>query len=752
MPIKRVRALETPESRAISETVVFDRRAIVAGGLVLAGTAAIWPAWAEAPAISAVSHDEEGARAPRPPRARQDPLRRTFHGIDLIDEYAWLRAPNWRMALDDPSQLPPEILAHLRAENAYADRVLARLGVLREQLVAEMQGYADPRWLRPPQPFGPYLYDMRYASGEQPLLLRCPRTGGPETVLIDCNELAGGHAFFKLGAWRVSPDHRYVAYATDVVGSEAYQIRVHDIETGADLLDSLDDASGRIVWSRDSQVLTYVKHGPDRRPSNVMQHRLGTSPDGDALLYAEADPAWSVSVSQTTSQSIGLITIRNSDLSEVYLFDLAAQSPALRLVQPRAPGLSYDVDHWGDLLLIRTNSDGAEDYKLVTAPLDAPGQEHWRDFLPHRPGVTVLDHRVHARHIVRTERREALVRIVVRERASGAEHEVTMSEPVYSLRLEPGCDFDTDTIRFTISTPIRPNETYDYNMAQRTRTLVQSQAGSAGLSPDRYRLGRLWATAADGERIPISVVHRRNVPLDGSAPCLLYGYGAYGWSVDPAFAVERLPLLERGFVYAIVHVRGGSEKGQGWYRAGKLENRMNAFRDYLSAAEALVGAGYTSHSRIVAHGRSAGGMLVGAALNMAPELFAGVLADVPFVDVLNTMLDEELPLTPPEWLEWGDPIRDAEAFVRIRSYSPYEQVRPEVYPAVLATAGLSDPRVTYWEPAKWILRLRDRTAGGGPFLLVGELHAGHGGNEGRIRQLGERAREVAFALQCVGLA
>ena len=539
MPVKRPRGWEMPESQTTHKAVVVSRRAVVAAGLGLVGPTAVWPTWAEAP-VDPAPDRKDGATAPRPPRARQDPWRRTFHGIEHVDEYAWLRASNWRAALEDPSRLPPEILEHLRAENAYADWFLAPLGALCDQLVAEMQGYADPRWLRPPQPFGPYLYEMRYESGEQPLLLRRPRTGGPDRLLIDCNELARGHAFFKLGAWRVSPDHRYLAYATDLIGSEAYQIRVHDIETGADLADSLDDASGRMVWSRDSQVLTYVKRGPDRRPSRVMRHRLGTSPDGDALLYAETDPAWSVSVSQTTSQAIGLITVRNSDLSEVRLFDLATQSPALRLVQARAPGLSYDVDHWDDRLLIRTNIDGAEDYKLVAAPLDAPEAENWRDVLSHRPGVTLLSHRVHARHVVRAERRDALVRIVVRERASGMEHEVAMAEPLYGLRLEPGCDFDTDTIRFTISTPIRPNQTYDYNMAQRTRTLVQSQAGSVGLSPDRYRLGRLWATAADGERIPISVVHRRNVPLDGSAPCLLYGYGAYGWSVDPAFAVERL--------------------------------------------------------------------------------------------------------------------------------------------------------------------------------------------------------------------
>jgi oligopeptidase B len=752
MWIKRPRGRASTERHMTPEPLLLARRQLVAGGLGIVSAAACWSAWLRCPAGAADGPPvRESPLAPTPPRARQDPWRRVIHGVELVDEYAWLRAPNWRAALDDPTLLPPDILNHLRAEDAYAEGFFASLRDMRERIAAEMQADMDPRWLRPPQPFGPYLYEMRYGDGEQPLLTRRPRAGGPETILLNCNELAKGQAFFKLGSWRVSPDHRRLAYAIDVIGSESYRIHVRDLETGVDLADSIADATSRMVWSRNGQAFTYVKRGPDLRPSRVMHHRLGTTPDGDAPLYAEADPAWSVSVSQTTSQAIGLIAIRNSDLSEVHLFDLASERPRPRLVQPRAPGLSYEVDHWNDRLLIRANLDGAEDYKLVTAPIEAPAAENWRDFVPHRPGVTILDHRVHARHIVRTERRNALVRIVVREIAGGTEHEVEIADPVYSLRLEPGCDFDTDTLRFTVSTPIRPNETYDYGMTGRTRTLVRRQAGPAGVNLERYELHRLWAAAADGERVPISIVHRRGLPLDGSAPCLLYGYGAYGWSVDPAFAVERLPLLERGFVYAIAHVRGGSEKGQGWYRAGKLENRTNAFADFLSVAEALIAAGYTRRGRIVAHGRSAGGMLVGAALNWAPDLFAGVIADVPFVDVLNTMLDEELPLTPSEWLEWGNPIRDAAAFLRIRSYSPYEQIRPEIYPPVLATAGLSDPRVTYWEPAKWILRLRDRTAGG-LFLLVTELHAGHGGNEGRTKRLDDRAREIAFALRCVGLA
>jgi oligopeptidase B len=695
-----------------------------------------------------MEHDEN-AIAPRPPRPRQEPLRRVFHGRELVDEYAWMRAPNWQAALDDPSLLPRAILDHLQAENAYTEWHLAPGRELRERLVSEMRAYMDPRALKPPHPHGPWLYETRYGDGEHPVLVRRLRAGGAETVLLDCNALARSHAFFKLGRSVISPDHRLLAYAVDTVGSEAYRISIRELETGRDLPEVLADTSGSMVWSGGGRALTYVRRGPDLRPNRVTHHRLGTSPAEDALLFTEHDPAWSVWLGKTGSQRFGLVTVHNSDEREVHLFDLAAEAPTLRVVEPRRGGLSYEVDDDGKRLVIRTNADRAEDRKLVTAPADTPGAEHWRDLVPHRPGISILSHRCLAGHIVRTERADALVRIVVRA-PGGAEHTVSTPDQVYSLRLEPGEDFDTRTIRYTVSTPLRPSETYDYDLTTRAAALVWRHDAPAVLDASAYVVTRLWATAPDGERVPISLAHRRDLPRDGSAPCLLYGYGAYGSSVDPEFVVERLPLLTRGVVYAIAHVRGGAERGQGWYDAGRLERRTNAFTDFLAAAQALIAAGYTRRGRIVAHGRSAGGMLVGAAVNLDPGLFAGVIADVPFVDVLNTMLDTQLPLTPPEWLEWGNPLVDGEVFDRLRSYAPTEQIRPEPYPPILAEAGVSDPRVTYWEPAKWIARLRDR-ASGGPFLLTTAMTAGHAGNEGRFRRLEERAREIAFALRCLGL-
>jgi oligopeptidase B len=691
----------------------------------------------------------EGVIAPRAPAAKREPFSRKFHDTELVDEYAWLRAPNWKEALHDPGLLPADVLEHLRAENAYSDWFLRSSRALRESVLTELRAYSDPRWLRPPLPFGPYLYDMRYADAEQPLLVRQRREGGPELILLDCNQLAEGRPFFKLSTWRVSPSHRFLAYAVDLAGSEQHQIRIRDLETGSDLPDQIVDASARMVWARGGRSLVYVGLGPDLRPNRVLQHQLSASSDGE--LYAEHDPAWSVSVRETTSRSFGLITIRNSDDTEVRVFDLGAEQPKPRLVQGRMPGLAYHVDDFGERLIIRTNADGAVDYKLVSAPIDKPGREHWRDLVSHRPGVSILSHRCLDRHLVRTEREDASVRIIVRGHADGAEHDVSIAEPIFSLHLEPSCEFKTSVIRFTTSTPLRPNATTEYDMDRRSSTVVKRQATPPGFDLSRFSLRRLWVRAPDDELIPVSVVCRRDLPLDGTSPCLLHGYGAYGSSVDPEFAVERLPLLQRGFVFAIAHVRGGSERGQRWYREGKLDKRTNAFTDFLSVANELIRAGYTRRGLLVAHGRSAGGMLVGAAVNLDPSLFAGVIADVPFVDVLNTMLDDELPLTPPEWLEWGNPIRDPDAFERIRSYAPYEQIRPAEYPPVLAIAGLSDPRVTYWEPAKWILRLRDKAAGG-PFLLTTELHAGHAGNEGRFRRFRDRAREIAFALRCVGLA
>jgi oligopeptidase B len=422
------------------------------------------------------------------------------------------------------------------------------------------------------------------------------------------------------------------------------------------------------------------------------------------------------------------------------------------LVQPRTEGLRYDIDHHGDRLLILTNKDGAEDFKIVEAPVSAPGPANWRDVVPHRLGRMIISHVCLKGRLIRVERENSLPRIVIRDLASGEEHAIAFDEDAYGLGMSAGYEFDTDLIRFTYTSMARPAETYDYDMATRARTLIKRQEVPSGHNPADYVVKRLFARAEDGEMVPVSLLHRRDTPLDGSAPCLLYGYGSYGSAMSASFRVRPLSLVDRGFVYAIAHVRGGTEKGWRWYLDGKRKNKPNTFNDFIAVAEALIEAGYTSKRRIVAEGGSAGGMLMGAVANLRPDLFAGIIADVPFVDVLNTIMDGSLPLTPPEWPEWGDPIRDPEAFRTIRAYSPYEQVRSQDYPPILAIAGLTDPRVTYWEPAKWVQRLRARMTGGGPVQMRINMSAGHGGSAGRLDSLKETALAYAFALQCVGLA
>ena len=688
---------------------------------------------------------------PLPPRAQARPVTRTVHGVELVDEYGWLRAENWRDVLRDPGLLPADIRAHLEAENAYADAILAPCEELRRRLVAEMRGRIKEDDSSVPSPDGPYSYYVRYREGGQhPLVCRRPRDGGDETVLLDADALAEGKAFFELAEAEHSPDHRLLAWSADETGGELHRIRLRNLATGEDDATVIEQTTGEVVWAADSRSFYYVRLDENHRPSRVFRHVLSTDPATDEEIYRENEAGWFVHLSRTQSGAFGLIIVSDHETSEVHLLDLADPAARPRLVAARETGHRYSVEHRGDELIIDTNADGAEDFKLVSAPLAAPDRENWRELLPHRPGVMLLKHTAFRDFLLRLERENANPRLVVRAFATGEEHTIAFDEPACSLRYEPGYEYDTSVVRFTYSSMTTPAETYAYDMASRERQLIKRREVPSGHDPARYVTRRLFATAEDGETVPISILHRRDLVLDGTAPCLLYGYGAYGISIPADFETNRLSLVDRGFVYAIAHIRGGTEKGWRWYTDGKREKKTNSFSDFIAAGRHLAALGYTSPQRLVAHGGSAGGMLMGAVANAAPDLFRVILAEVPFVDVLNTMLDESLPLTPPEWPEWGDPIRDEAAFRRILSYSPYDQVKAQVYPAILAVAGLSDPRVTYWEPAKWVARLRARMTGGGPVVLSTNMDAGHGGAAGRFERLEEVARLYAFAIQQTG--
>ena len=503
----------------------------------------------------------------------------------------------------------------------------------------------------------------------------------------------------------------------------------------------------------DVGVLYEVSVDDNHRTCAVFRHRLGEG--GDVTVLTEPDPAWFVGLSRPLSGAYAVVTLSGHAASECHLIDLADPAAPPRCVEPRAPDHRYAVAHHpkdGGTLFIRTNSDGAEDFRIVSAPVATPGRAAWRDVVPHELGRIITAMAIHPDHLVRLERADGLPRIVVRSLADGGEHAVTFAEEAYSLKLEHRLAFATDVLRFTYASPTTPRETFDYELGRRERTLRKRQVIPSGHDPAAYVTRRLLAPAPDGALVPVTVLHRAGTALDGTAPLLLYGYGAYGHAMPAGFSANALSLVDRGFVYAIAHVRGGTDKGWRWYLDGKLAAGPNTFSDFIAAAEHLVGEGYTARGRIVAQGGSAGGMLMGAVANAAPSLFAGIVAAVPFVDVLNTMLDATLPLTPPEWEEWGNPIADAADFAAIGAYSPYDNVAAQAYPPILALAGLTDPRVTYWEPAKWVAQLRARMTGGGPILLRTQMGAGHGGASGRFDRLGEIADQYAFAIYCAVVA
>ena len=693
---------------------------------------------------------EKPALAPVAPRR---PHSFTCHGITLSDEYAWLKDPNWQEVLRDPQKLDQDIRNYLEAENAYTEGLLGHTAPLQKKLVAEMRGRIKEDDSSVPSPDGPFAYFRKFREGGQHEMFgRMPRNGGAEKIVLDGDALAAAHEYFRFGGSRHLPDHRLQAWSADTKGSEYFSVRVRDWETGKDLDDLVEETDGSVVWSKDCKSFFYVKLNDNHRPMQVWRHRLGTGQSDDTLVYEEPDSGWFTHLHESTSGRFCVIAGGDHETSEQRLIDLDRPDAPPQLIAPREASVQYAVADRGDDLFILTNADGAIDFKIVIAPLAAPERKNWRDLIPHRQGVYVLEHDLYAGHLVRLERAHALPAIVIRDLKTGEEHAIAFDEAAYSLDTMGSYEFDTTNLRFSYSSMTTPSEVYDYDMAKRTRVLRKRQEIPSGHNPADYVTTRIMATALDGAEVPVSILHRRDFKRDGAAPLLLYGYGAYGLAIPASFNANRLSLVDRGFVYAIAHIRGGTDKGWGWYLDGKREKKTNSFDDFAASARALIAANYTSRGRIVAHGGSAGGMLMGAVANRAGELFAGIVAEVPFVDVLDTMLDDSLPLTPPEWPEWGNPIESEKDFRTILSYSPYDNVTAKNYPAILAMGGLTDPRVTYWEPAKWIARLRATMGGGGPVLLRTNMGAGHGGASGRFNRLDEVAIVYAFALWAVGLA
>jgi oligopeptidase B len=687
------------------------------------------------------------------PLAPRRPHSFTTHGITITDDYAWLKDANWQEVLRDPTVLDPDIRNHLEAENDYTESLLGHTAGLQKALVAEMRGRIKEDDSSVPAPDGPFAYMGKFREGGQHELFgRIPRDGGDVEIILDGDALAAKHKYFKFGGARHSPDHRLEAWSADIKGSEYFSIRVRDWTGGADRADVVEETDGGVVWAADSKAFFYVKLDDNHRPMQVWRHRLGTAQAEDILVYEEKDSGWFTHIQLSASGRFCVIAGGDHETSEQWLIDLADDTAKPRLVAARENGMQYSVADRGDELFILTNADGAIDFKIVTAPLAAPERANWRDLIPHREGVYILDFDLYAGHMVRLERANALPSIVIRDLTGGGEHAIAFAEAAYSLSTMGGYEFDTTNLRFSYSSMTTPSEIYDYDMASRERRLRKRQEIPSGHNPADYVTTRIMAASHDGAQVPVSILHAKDFKPDGSAPLLLYGYGAYGHAMPASFSANRLSLVDRGFVYAIAHVRGGADKGWGWYLDGKREKKTNTFDDFAAAGRALIEARYTSAKCIVGHGGSAGGMLMGAVANRTGELFAGIVGEVPFVDVLNTMLDATLPLTPPEWPEWGNPIESEKDFRTILSYSPYDNVAARDYPPILAMGGLTDPRVTYWEPAKWIARLRATMTSGGPVLLRTNMGAGHGGASGRFNRLDEVAIVYAFALWAMGMA
>ena len=650
----------------------------------------------------------------------------------------------------DPALLDPEIRTYLDAENAYSKAVMADTEQLQAKLFAEMKGRIKEDDAGVPAPDGAFAYYSRFVvGGQHPLFCRMPRAGGEEQILLDGNALAKPHAYFRIAGVTHSPDHKLIAYAVDTKGSEFYTVNIIEAATGA-LLDSrIADSNGSLEWAADSRTLLYIWLDDEHRPRRVLRHAIGAE-TGDAIIHEQADPGYFLGLGATQDRRFLLLSVHDHETAEISLIDAADPLAPPRLVAPREPEHDYSVDH----------HEGR---------LDHPDQFQRRRGLSHRRGAgrcagprTLAGDRAAQARAADTRRRRlsrtfsfgSSARTDCRASSYAASPTAkSMPSPSPRRLIRSASRTATSTtrrrLRFTYSSMTTPAQVFDYDMNTRERELRKTQEIPSGHDPSLYVTRRVMAPAKDGETVPVSLLYRKDTKLDGSAPLLLYGYGAYGMSIPAGFSTNALSLVDRGFVYAIAHVRGGKDKGYRWYKDGKREKKTNTFTDFIAAGEFLAEQGYTSRGRIVAHGGSAGGMLMGAVANLAPDLFLGIIAEVPFVDVLTTMLDASLPLTPPEWPEWGNPIESETDYRTIAAYSPYDNVRAETYPHILALAGLTDPRVTYWEPAKWVAKLRELGTGDPLILLRTNMEAGHAGASGRFERLKEVALAYAFALKLV---
>jgi len=681
----------------------------------------------------------------KPPVAKTITEESETHGHQRVDPYAWLK-----------NKEDPEVITHLEAENAYTEQMMAHTEALQKTLYEEMLGRIQETDLSVPVRIDDYLYYSRTEEGRQYPIF-CRKHGddtAEEEVLLDLNAEAEGGDYLSLGIFDVSPDHKLLAFSLDRTGAESYTLMFKDLASGRLLDDRIEDVSYGFEWANDSQTVFYTIEDHAKRPYRLMRHSLGQTGD-DVLVFEEPDELFRVGISKTKDDAYLTLSIASIETSECRLLDANLTADNFRVMQPREKGHRYRVEHRNGLLYILSNRDAANS-KLMTTPANAPEEANWREMIAHDPGIMLMGLDMFEDFMAIYERRSGLrsIRVLAFDQdgnSSPKAHEIAFDEPVYTVSSGNNPMFKNRTLRFVYTSLTTPASVFDYDMVTRERQLLKRQPVLGDFDRNDYESERLFVTADDGAKIPVSIVYRKGQGKTGKNPCLLYGYGAYGASMDPSFSSTRLSLLDRGVIFAIAHIRGGQEMGRQWYDHGKFLEKKNTFKDFIASGEALIEAGYTGREHLAIMGGSAGGLLVGAVLNMAPDLMKAAVAKVPFVDVINTMLDETLPLTVPEYEEWGNP-NDKTYYDYILSYSPYDNVEAKTYPDILVTAGLNDPRVHYWEPAKWTAKLRALKNDDNRLLLKTNMGAGHGGASGRYDALKELAFDYAFILDRLGVS
>ena len=673
--------------------------------------------------------------------AKRIPTRLEKHGHVRIDDYYWLRERD-----------NPEVIAYLKAENEYAEKQMAHTKPLEEKLFAEIIGRIKQTDMSVPFRLDDYFYYTRYEEGkEYPIYARKRGSlNDPEEIMLDANVLAAGHEFFSIGAWSISFAHDLLAYAVDTEGRRIFTTYVKDLKTGELLRDVIPEVTENIAWANDNRTLFYSKQDPTTlRPFQIYRHVLGTDATHDQLVYEESDETFVAYIFKTKSKKFLMMVSAHATSHEYRFLDADDSFGAFKLFLARERDHEYHIDHFQDRFIIRTNQ-GAKNFRLAATPIDRPGKEHWQEIIPHRSDVYLGDFEIFRDHLVLEERKRGLTHIRVIPWSGGESYDLEFEEPAYRANVGTNPEINTAIMRYEYTSMKTPLSIYDFDMNTRQRTLLKQEEVLGGFNSADYESERLYAQAPNGTEIAVSIVYAKGMQRDGQHPLLLYGYGAYGLSIDAAFASPRLSLLDRGFIFAIAHVRGGQELGRQWYEDGKLLRKKNTFTDFIACAEFLIREKFTQPDRLFAMGRSAGGLLMGAITNMRPDLFDGIVAEVPFVDVVTTMLDPSIPLTTGEYDEWGNPD-EKEYYFYMLSYSPYDNVETKDYPNLLITGGLHDSQVQYWEPAKWTAKLRALKTDSNRLLLKTNMEAGHGGASGRFRRHHETAFAYTFLLDLAGI-